>query len=251
MIRSNRKRRPANKTRVQHVLKRMGRMCAGVAGLMLILASAWWLNQAWSVEAWTIRGVPEYLETAIDTEMNTMKTRDFIHTWPSMLRRRLLSRLPDLDDVSIARKLPGRLEITARERVTAVLWQQPDGKVSLVDGKAVSYRALRRGEQVDLPLLRTSRSNLGDAVKLILTLKQEDDTRYEHLSELIGEGDNWRLNFDRGQSWLLPHGVNNGQRMQGLITLMRQKRWRGGRWRIDARLSTRWFIRESKIGGVV
>jgi len=246
MIRPNRKRRPVSRNR----MKRVGRLCAGMAGLTLVLASAWWLNQALSVEVWTIRGVPEYLETAIDTEMNTMKTLDFIHARPSRLRRILLVRLPDLNDISIARSLPDRLEITARERIPVALWQNPDGKVSLVDGKAVPYRALHRGEQLDLPLLRTFRSDLGEAVNLLLAVKPANDDRYAHLSELISEGNNWRFNFDRGQSWLLPRG-DDGQRIRDLIALMQQKRWRGGNWRIDARLPTRWFIRKSKMGGVV
>lgn len=251
MIRSNRKRRPTKKNQVRPMLKYMSRLCVGMAGVTLVLAGAWWLNQAWSVEEWTIRGVSNPLETAIDIEMNAMKTTDFIHTLPSQLRDRLLSRLPDLDDVNIVRRLPDRLEIVARERVPIVLWLNADGKVSLVDEKGVPYRMLRREEHVDLPLLRTVKLDLNDAVKLILSMKQQHDAHYEHLSELIGEGDYWRLNFERGQSWLLPHGVHNSQRMREIIVLMQQKRWRGGRWRIDARMSERWFIRESKIGGMV
>lgn len=251
MIRHNRKRRATTGSRMKHVLKRMGYLCAGVAGLVFILASGWWLNQAWSVDVWTIRGVPEYLEAAIDTELSTMKTLDFIHAWPSRLRRELLARLPDLADVEITRQLPDRLEVTAKERVPVALWRSRNGKVSLVDGNAVSYRVLRRGEQLDLPLMRTPRSDLNAAVNLLLTVKQENGRRYAHLSELIGEGANWRMNFEQGQSWLLPSGIDSSQRIHGLIALMRQKRWRGGNWRVDARLPTRWFIRKSKIGGVV
>jgi len=250
MIRPNRKRRPVSRNRMKHMLNRIGRLCAGMAGLALVLASAWWLNQALSVEVWTIRGVPEYLETAIDTELNTMKTLDFIHARPSRLRRILLARFPDLNDISITRSLPERLEIIARERVPVALWQNPDGKVSLVDGKAVPYRALHRGEQLDLPLLRTFRSDLVEAVNLLLVVNPANNDRYAHLSELISEGTSWRFNFDRGQSWLLPRG-DGGRHIRDLIALMQQKRWRGGNWRIDARLPTRWFIRKSKMGGVV
>jgi len=251
MIRPNRKRRQTNKSRMKHALKRIGHLCVVVAGLTLVLGCGWWLNQALSVEVWTIRGVPEGLETAIDTEINTMETRDFIHVWPSGLRHILLTRLPDLADVSVARRLPDRLEIIARERMPVALWQGPDGKVLLVDRKTVPYRALRRGEQLDLPLLRMSHESLGDAVKILLTMKRENTYRYEHLSELIGKDGSWRFNFERGQSWLLPRGNAGGQRMQDVIALMQQKRWRGGDWRIDARLPTRWFIRKSKMGGVV
>jgi len=115
----------------------------------------------------------------------------------------------------------------------------------------VPYRALRHGEELDLPLLRTSQASLGDAVHILLAMKRESASRYEHLSELMGEGGSWRLNFERGQSWLLPVGSIGDQRMRELIVLMQQKRWRGGNWRVDARLPTRWFIRKSKMGGMV
>ncbi len=252
MIRHNRKRRPKNGERMKHVLKRMGRLCAGVAGLAFIVASGWWLNQAWSVDAWTIRGVPNNMKTAIDTQLNAMKTLDFIHTWPSRLRGELLARLPGLADVEITRSLPDRLEIEAKARVPVALWRNPGGKVSLVDGNAVPYRALRRGEELDLPLIRTVRSGLGDGVTLLLTVKRENGDRYAHLSELIDGGTSWRMDFERGRSWLLPSGIADSTRcIHEIIALMRQKRWRGGNWRVDARLPTRWFIRESKTGGVV
>lgn len=250
MIRHNRKRRVTTGIRMKYVLKRMGHVCAGVAGVAFILASGWWLNQAWSVDAWTIRGVPPYLKTAIDTELSTMKTLDFIHAWPSRLHRELMARLPDLADVEIARSLPDRLTIIARERVPVALWQSPDGKVLLVDGQAVPYRALRRGEPLDLPLVRAARSDLGDAMKLLLAVKRGNGNRYANLSELIHEGNDWRFNFERGQSWLLPHG-DDGQRIRDVIALMQQKRWRGGSWRIDARLPARWFIRASKMREVI
>jgi len=251
MIRSNRKRRPTKKQRAQSMLKHIGYLCMWMTGVVLILAGGWWLNQALSVEKWTIKGVSEPLNAAIDTEINSIKTPDFIHTMPSVLRRRLLSKLPDLDGVNIVRRLPNGLEIIARERVPVVLWLRADGKVLLVDGKGLAYRALRRGEHADLPLLRLANSDLDEATRLIRSMKQQDSIHYQHLSELIGESDYWRLNFERGQSWLLPRGVNNERRMRKIIALMQQRRWRGGRWRVDARMSTRWFIRESRIGGMV
>jgi len=104
---------------MKRAIKRIGHLCAGMAVLAFLLTSAWWLNQALSVDTWTIHGVPEYLETSIDKEMNAMKSLDFVHAWPSRLRRILLARLPDLADVSIARRLPDRLEITAKERKNA------------------------------------------------------------------------------------------------------------------------------------
>ena len=251
MIRSNRKRRPTKKQRAQSILKHTGRLCMRMTVVMLILAGGWWLNQAMSVERWTVRGVPEQLDAAIDAEMNSIKTPDFIHTIPFVLRRRLLSGLPDLEDVNIVRRLPDSVDIIARERIPVALWLSADGKVFLVDGAGLAYRALRRGEHADLPLLRLADTDLNAAMRLIRSIKQQDYNRYQHLSELIGGSDYWRLNFERGRSWLLPRGTDNARRMRKITALLRQKRWRGGRWRVDARMSTRWFIRESKIGGMV
>lgn len=250
-IRVNRKRRAARKVRMKNIARRMGHLGLGIGAMALLAGGGWWLNQALSVRIWSVRGVPEQLETAIDQTLTAMQPLDFVHARPARLRRLLLARLPDLADANIARRLPDRLDITASKRIPVAVWQSGGGRIFLVDGRAAPYRKLRKGEHPDLPLLRMSEPDLKEAVRLLLTLKQQNSEGYAHLSEWISEGRAWRLNFERGQSWLLPHNNDAGQRLTGLFALMQKKRWHGGDWRIDARLSGRWFVRKSKPGGVI
>jgi len=250
-IRANRKRRAARKVRMKNMARRMGRLGMGIGVTALFAGGGWWLNQALSVRLWSVHGVPVQLETAIDRALTVMQPLDFIHARPARLRRLLLDRLPDLADVNIARRLPDRLDITASRRIPVAVWQGDGGRIFLVDGRAAPYRKLRKGEHPDLPLLRMPGPDLKEAVRLLLTLKQQNSKAYAQLSEWIGEGRAWRLDFERGQSWLLPHNNDAGRRLRGLLALMQKKRWHGGDWRIDARLPGRWFVRKSKHGGVI
>jgi len=217
----------------------------------LLLASGWWLNQALTVKSWQVHGVSEALETAIDKQLGGMQPLDLVHAWPSLLRARLLASLPDLAEVNIARHLPDRLEIGATMRMPVALWRDSSGTVQLVDGKGTAYRPLKPGEGLDLPLLRVPADAVSESVSLMLRLKQMDDARYAQLSEWIGEQDCWTLNFDRGRSWLLPRGELAAVRIGQVMSLMQDRRWKDGDWRVDVRASTRWFIRKSKLGGMV
>jgi len=253
MSRQNARRKPVHSMRpVMQRLWGWTLPCAVVLGISGALAAGgWWMNQALTVHAWQIRGVPEALEVAIEKELQASEPLDLVHAWPSLLRARLLARLPDLAEVNIARELPDRLLINATRRMPVALWRNPQGVVLLVDGRALAYRELAAGEMADLPLLRVSSASLERSVAMLLRLRQEDVGRYAQLSEWIEEHDGWRLNFERGNCWLLPEGAAAAPRMQKLIALMRQPRWQKGNWRIDVRADTRWFIRKSKLGGMV
>ncbi|MDQ6987666.1 MAG: cell division protein FtsQ/DivIB [Mariprofundaceae bacterium] len=253
MSRMNR-RRKAVQRKVLRLKPLLNRLLQGVAVLAvsgLLLAGGWWLNQALSVHSWQISGVAEPLEIAVEKQLNAMKPLDFLHAWPSRLRRQLLDNVPDLADVNIARKLPDRLLIQATPRLPVALWQGAAGEVLLVDGHGEAYRALLAGEMLDLPLLRVAREEIQESVVLLLLLKQKDMARYANLSEWLAAPDGWRLNFERGRCWLLPRGVDAMPRMRDVLVLMQEKRWQSGDWRIDARAATRWFIRKSKLGGMV
>jgi len=252
MIRSNRRRKPGRKAAsVRRIMRGLLQGLALSALASLMVTGGWWLNRALTVQTWQIHGVPEILEVAIEKELKGQEPLDLVHAWPSRLRIHLLGAIPDLAEVNIVRQLPDRLEISATMRMPVGLWRNSKGTVQLVDGQGLAYRPLKAGEMLDLPLLRVSAEELGESVALMLKLKQEDETRYARLSEWIGEGDAWKLNFERGRSWLLPRGSLAGDRMEQVIALMQGPRWKNGDWRIDVRADNRWFIRKSKLGGMV
>ena len=251
--RSNRRRQSAGKRKQawRAVLYRLLRVTTALALTAALGGGGWWLNRMLQVESWRIDGVSEPIEIAIEKQLQVMQPLDFVHAWPSRLRQALLANVPDLADVNITRRLPGRLEIVATARQPVAMWQGQGGKVLLVDGFGHAYRPLRAGEMLDMPLLRVSENEIGESVHLLLRLKQLDADRYRQLSEWRSEDDGWRLNFERGRCWMLPRGERAAPRMRAVVALLKQPRWRRGDWRVDARFATRWFIRKSKSGGIV
>lgn len=251
MSQANRRHAPARSMLpARRMLFGLLRGMALASAFCLLLAAGWWLNQALTVQSWQVQGVPEVLETAIDRQLGEMQPLDLVHAWPFVLRARLLSSLPDLAEVNIARHLPDRLEISATMRMPVALWSDASGSVQLVDGDGLAYRPLKPGEGLDLPLLRVPPDEVRESVLLMLRLKQMDNARYANLSEWIGEPDGWKLNFDRGRCWLLPRGELAVERIGQVMALMQDRRWKNGDWRVDVRASTRWFIRKSKPGGM-
>ncbi len=252
MRQTNRRRSPARSpVPVRTLLNGTLRGLALMSLIGLFAVAGWWFNQALVVKSWQIRGLPESLENTMDERLKELQPLDLVHAWPARLRRHLLSSMPDLAEVNIARRLPDRLEIAATMRMPVALWRNTQGTVQLVDGQGAAYRALKAGEVLDLPLLRVEADELDAGVALLLKLKQVDTASYARLSEWISEDDGWKLNFDRGRCWLLPRDVNAAQRMDQVIALMQDSRWKNGDWRIDVRATTRWYIRKSKLGGMV
>lgn len=252
MRQANRRRTPPRFAGIgKRLLHGLGRGLMVTLVFGLIGGSAWWLNRTLVVHDWNIHGVPKGMQVAIGKELKRMQPLDLLHARPSRLRADLLQHLPDLAEVSITRILPDRLKIRAAMRRPVALWRGDQSTVQLVDVQGFAYRPLKAGEMLDLPLLRMPKDDLHQAVILMLNLKQLDANRYAQLSEFISEDGGWRLNFDQGRCWLLPRGAQAETRMQQVLNLLQEDRWKGGDWRIDARAATRWFIRKSKPGGMV
>ena len=251
MARPNRKRRhQARAGRIRRALRVVVQATGLAVAMAGLAAGGWWLNGLLTVKTWTIRGASEPVEAAMDEMLARMAPLDLWRAWPGRLRRTLLDRLPDLADVDISRRLPDRLAIRAVMRKPVALWRGGQG-VMLVDAHGEAYRPLRRGEAPDLPLLRAPRERLGEALRLMRAVRTADARRWRRLSEVIADGDGWRLDFARGESWLLPGGDAGVKRVRRMARFLAGGRWRGGAWRVDARLPDRWFIRKSRIGGVV
>jgi len=252
MSRQNRRRSSARRTVVfRRILHALGRGLAVLSLAGLMAAAGWWLNQAFTVQSWQIHGVSGSLEIAMQGTLKDMQPLDLLHAWPSRLRTRLLTGMPDLAEVNIARRLPDRLEIAATVRMPVALWRNAKGLVLLVDGQGAAYRPLKAGEKLDLPLLRVPADQLDESMALLLQLRQQDAARYAQLSEWVAEADGWKLNFERGRCWLLPRGEQAAQRIRQVLALMQDRRWKHGDWRIDVRAESRWYIRKSKPGGMV
>jgi len=235
------------RARRQKRLRFMRRLALAVLVAGGISGGALWIDRALAVQSWSIHG-PSELRQAIERQLSSMPDRGFLSTLPSSLRQQWLARIPGLADVHITRILPDRLEIQIMPRQPVGLWQDPLGHVMLVDEAGHAYRALRRNESPDLPMLRMPASDLAHAANVLAQLRRMH--RAIELSELHARHDAWLMYFSRGERWSIPkHDANTA--LARLNALLSQPRWHAGRWRIDARNTSRWFIRPAKHEGVI
>ena len=230
-------------------LKRIGRVFAFALIAALTTTSATWLNQKWSVANWDITAEAA-IKQAIDMQLKNMASRDFLSTRPDLLREQWLQRIPDLANVRITRLLPDRLQIQADARVPTALWQDERSRLHLFDSQGNAYRLLRKGESPDLPLLRLPQAQLATAHAMIVALAQNDAASLSALSEIRAGTGYWHIYFSRGESWLIPLS-NEAAEIQHITSFLKQPRWKGRHWRVDARLASRWFIRPAGHGGVI
>jgi len=213
------------------------------------LSAGWWLNQSMSVRHWEIDADP-MLKQAIHEQLETMASRDFLHTQPFLLRRMWLAAIPDMAEVQVSRILPDALHIQAQPRVPVALWQDENNDLHLLDDHAMVYRQLRKGESPDLPLLRMDAGNLISAFRLLMSLQQHAAAQMPALSEIRTTGNDWQILFSGGESWLLPQGKEAAV-IRRLAGILKEPRWQHRNWRIDARAQSRWFIRPVRHGGVI
>jgi len=230
-------------------LKRIGTVMVFTMMAALSVSSAVWLNQKWSVAHWDIQADAP-IKVAIEAQLQHMPSRDFLSTRPDQLSRQWLRRIPDLAAVRITRILPDRLKIQADARVPTALWQDEQSRLHLIDVQGDDYRLLRKGESPDLPLLRMPASQLSAAHRMLAALAQADMSRFAALSEIRAGNGHWQIYFSRGVSWLIPQS-DEGSEIQHILSLLKQPRWKGRYWRVDARMASRWFIRPAGHGGVI
>lgn len=216
---------------------------------MVTMTAGWWMNQRMTVNSWQIEA-DAALKEAINSQLNAMPNRDFLHTRLDQLDEQWMQAIPDMARIEIARILPDRLYIRAEARVPAAMWQDAQNRVHLFDDQGHAYRMLQSGESPDLPLLRVREEQLAAAHQLMQLLLQADSKRLAELSEVRAGSRNWQLYFSKGTTWKLPFG-EEAAAIARISTLMNKPRWRNRHWQVDARLQTRWFIRPAKHGGVI
>ncbi len=230
-------------------IRRIGKGMLLLAMIAVTGAGGLWLNQRWSVTAWEV-SADEPIKAAIEAQIKAMPSRDFLSTRPDRLRAQWLDRIPDMADVQITRILPARLVIQAAARTPMALWQDEQSRLHLFDHHGQAYRLLSRGESPDLPLLRISESQLADARRMMDTMAAHDRAWIGALSEIRAGNGFWHIYFSRGVSWLIPQ-ANEDVAITQIISFLKQPRWKGGKWRVDARTTDRWFVRPARYGGVI
>jgi cell division septal protein FtsQ len=244
-------RRAPKKARRPLNLRRMFRIMAVTVVVSGIASAGGWglvaLNRALAVDSWRIEA-SDSLRAAIATQLQ-QQPLDFYHTFPPLLRRRLLAAIPALADVQISRSVGGALDIKAVPRQAVANWLDPQGRMQLVDGDGIAYAGTGPNLPI-LPMLRLPADELPQASALLVHLQQMSHSLFTHLSEMDAIDGSWKLYFDQGESWVIPQ-TGAIQRVDRLYALMEQPRWHGDAWRVDARMHNRWFIRPARSKEVI
>ncbi len=218
-----------------------------VVGIAVVTAGAgvWKLNQTLSISYWNI-DADTHLKTQIEAYLLKKKGASFWQTRASLVHDELVAQVPDIQYIKVSRILPDGLLIQAQARTPMALWKDEQvGQVMLVDEYGVPYRALQRGETLDLPFLRVAKGKIEAGIQVLLTLNKYDVRRLLRLSEVIASEQGWRLNFAKGEQWQIK-ASNMDIQVTQIINILDMPRWSKGHWRIDARMSERWFIRPAR-----
>ncbi len=220
----------------------VGLLCGAGVGLYA-------LNSALAVRAWQVQCDDPLLQQAISSRLREMGSLDFLHSRPGVLSTRLRALEPDIATVEIERVLPHRLRIRAMIRQPLALWAADDGRVMLVDSGGVTYRPIRRGERLELPLLRCADASVVKRlVGLLRHVQQRQPIRLAMISELIVAHGMVRVNMNRGAQWRFPLDNRANSRADHILALLEKAPWHHGQWKIDARQEDRWFVRAGNSG---
>ena len=141
--------------------------------------------------------------------------------------------------------------------IPAVFWSISESslEVELADADYDSFeasmvRVTRRAYDRERKLPSELVAELTKAAALLTHLKGLSHGLFAHLSEMDAIDGAWKLYFDHGESWVIPqHGAI--RRVDRLVALIEQPRWRKDAWRIDARMDNRWFIRPASSKEVI
>jgi len=218
----------------------VGLVCGGILGLDTALA----------VKGWRIEGVDPAIRQQAEAVLHDMRPLGLFSMTPARVCARLLAAAPDIAACQGRRQLPDRLLLTLGPTHPVAMWENGDA-LMLVDASGQAYRQMSQAESLDLPLLRASREDLPLAAEILRALRQPGDAWLPQLSECIASDTSWKLLFGGQQRWLLPKGRGAIHKVAELASMLEQGRWQAGAWLVDARLDQRWFIRQTRSGGVI
>jgi len=222
----------------------LGRLWPGLLLVVMIGFGLQQLNGAMAVRGCQVVCDDARLQQSVTMRLQQMAPLGFVASNPALLAQRLRALEPDIASIEVKRVLPHRLWVKASVRQPVALWTGGEGKVMLVDGDGMIYRALRHGELLDLPLLRvTDRRQVVVLAQLLDHLQQRNPQRVAAISELIVRDGLLRINLAQGAQWQCPLDQHLIARVDHIVALLNEKRWRHGSWRVDARQQDRWFIR--------
>lgn len=156
--------------------------------------------------------------------------------------RERLRGLPWVNDASVARRWPDRLEVSIVERRPAAIWQN-HGRLTLIDRNGEPLPSERLEEFVSLPLVVGANANREAAPFLKLLAKEP--ALADKLKAAVWIGDRrWDLKMTTGETLSLPEGDAALPALRRFVALDRQTPLLGrGFIRFDMRIPDKLVVR--------
>ena len=240
--------------RRQSLRRKIAITLGSALAVTLTVSSLLLLNQTFRVTAWEIKASGHdaaNLEQQMDAAMSTMPAYDFWSTRPGVVRSHLLASVADLEEVTVQRTLSGSLYLDATARTPVGLWHNEESHLFLVDKHGTAYRPMANTEMADLPILRLGQSDIRQACALLRSMQSLQPHYFSRISELLADNSSWKINFDQGQQWMISRNEHVAHAISKVSNLLQKPRWRSGHWRVDARTTSRWFVRPAGQEGVI
>lgn len=266
-----RSKRPAARQPAATVLlpvppRRLWRLIAGGFALLLVAAGALWLYAAglprqtamaaatasaragFTVRQVDVAGARYQPRLSIYRELLTGGSNSMFLVDLPAARQRLLA-LPWVEDASIARRWPDRLEVRIIERAPAALWQY-QGQMRLIDrhGAVLPVEDLSAWRELPLLVGAEARREAADLIRLIGN--HPDIARQLKGAQWLGQG-RWDLRMTGGETISLPRGEQAGAALAAFARENSERPLLGrGFVRFDLRIPDKMVVQVSSDGGI-
>ena len=150
--------------------------------------------------------VTDELRRATDAAGNGKAPQPLVNV--AAIRERLL-KFGWVKDARVSRRLPDSLVIDIVERTPSALWQN-QGQLALIDNEGVMLDRVAVDKMPDLPLLIGPGAN-GEAEELGRLMDAVPTLKPQLASATWVGGRRWDLNFQSGETLVLPEGENTAK----------------------------------------
>lgn len=178
----------ASDARVPDRLRRHLRRAGLLAGVAVVVASPWWIRaglerldyfRVQRVEIVGLRHLPP------EEVLARLQVDTFASVWQNLapLERRVRGH-PDLEDAAVARRLPGTLVVTVRERAPVALVPGPGG-MRVYDGRGTVLPLDPSRAGVDAPVIATPDRLI---LALLDSVRTQEPALFARISEVRRAG---------------------------------------------------------------
>jgi cell division protein FtsQ len=185
--------------------------CAATIGTFIVAGGPQWVSNfaasttaraGFSVNKIVIHGMRYTSSMDVHSALNPERGAILFADLDSIRSR--VKSIPWVEEVSVQRKLPDRLEIRIKERVPFAIWQRR-GEQNVIDRAGVLLTRARLDRFAALPIVVGDNAHV-HAASLVEMLAQSDNLRGQLDSAVWVGNRRWNIRFRSGEILMLPEG---------------------------------------------